>query len=411
MLKIENKLIDFIKKNIVFILMIIATLLGLLLRGSGIYVESDDFRIWLDLWFSEISNLGVQSLGKQVGNYNISYQMIILLISKVPIFSPLFKYKMVSMVFDFVLSVSSALLVYEITNHSKIRACFTYIIVFCSLNVVFNSAYWAQCDSIYCSFIVLGLYFLIKEKNTAAFLMFGISFAFKLQMVFILPFLLLYWFIRQKYSLLHFLLIPLVNIVFFIPTLFFGRPISDIYSVYINQMQEYSRIQMNAPNIYAILLSYNRGRCSYLYYSGASFKWLGIALTFLILISVFVFMIIRNFDLTDKENTMAVLIWSLWTIFMFLPFMHDRYGYLLDIMLIITSIVFYQKLYWVFAVVCNASSINTTCFFLFGSDVISLKVVALIYTSFYLLFTVILVYRILGIDFRQLLQYNRVQSE
>ena len=404
MLQIENKFIRFIRQHILFILMITATLLGLLLRGSGIYVKSGDFISFLDDWFSEIHRSGLRSLGKQVGNYNIPYQMIILLISKIPIFSPLVKYKMVSGVFDFVLSVSSALLVYELSNRS-------YIIVFCSLNVVFNSASWAQCDSIYSSFIVLGLYFLVKEKNTAAFVMFGISFAFKLQTIFILPFLLLYWFVRQKYSLLHFLLIPLADIIFFIPTLFFGRPISDIYSIYINQMQKYSRIQMNAPNIYAILLPYNRVRCSYLYYSGASFKWLGIALTFLILISVFVFMIIRNFDLTDKENTMAVLIWSLWTIFMFLPFMHDRYGYLLDIILIMTSIVFYRKLYWLFAVVCNACSVNTACFFLFRSDVISLKAVALIYTSFYLLFTAMLVYRISGIDFRRLQQYNRVQSE
>ncbi|MBQ2444174.1 MAG: hypothetical protein II501_02710, partial [Clostridia bacterium] len=145
----EKKIVDFVKKNIVWFFLVFATFAGIIMRYNGMKYASADYNFHLRIWWDEIS---VSGLSNQVGDYNIPYQTIIFILVHLP-FNSLVSYKLLSIFFDIILSVSSALFVYELSHHSKIKASFAYVAVFCSLNVVFNSAYWAQCDSIYSCFI------------------------------------------------------------------------------------------------------------------------------------------------------------------------------------------------------------------------------------------------------------------
>ena len=51
------------------------------------------------------------------------------------------------------------------------------------------------------------------------------------------------------------------------------------------------------------------------------------------------FLLHRQGFMESLENQLHVLIWTAWTCLMFLPLMHDRYGYLVEILLIVAAFV------------------------------------------------------------------------
>lgn len=185
------------------------------------------------------------------------YQIITYLLTLTPL-GPLYSYKALSIVFDFVLAVSAALLVYYFdSKKSHLKPVFTYALVFCSMTVVLNSSFRAQCDSIYVSFNLLSIYFLKKEKNIPSFVMLGIAFAFKLQSVFILPVYLFYYICTRKTSILHFLIIPAVDFLMCLPAIILGRNPLGFIAIYAEQTDCGMLIQMNCPNIFAFICDGN----------------------------------------------------------------------------------------------------------------------------------------------------------
>lgn len=257
----------------------------------------------------------------------------------------------------------------------KIKSVITYALVFCSLTVVLNSAFWAQCDSIYVSFIILAIYFIKKDKNILSFVMLGLAFAFKLQFIFILPVFLFYYVSTRKISLLHFLIIPVVNLIMCLPSLFFGRNIFDTFTIYMEQTDYGKLIQMNCPNIYAFMC--NGGDPSNYYL----FKTFSIVLTVTVLGIALALVIYKKVDLTDNQNFLITSIWTVFTCLIFLSSMHERYTYLLDILLII-FVILTGKRVWL-AVACNLVSLRGYCYYLFEFEALDLKTTAVIYVSLY----------------------------
>ena len=171
MTKAESKVIDFIKKHILLFLLIAVTIIAIFLRVCGMDFQSDDFNSFLNSWWSIIKLNDFTGLATQVGNYNIPYQVIIYLMTLLPL-NALYAYKIVSIIFDFVLAISTAMLVYSFAkNNRRLKAILTYSAVLLSTTVIFNSSFWAQCDSIYTSFIILAILFLHKDKPIASFVL------------------------------------------------------------------------------------------------------------------------------------------------------------------------------------------------------------------------------------------------
>lgn len=379
----ERKFFDFIQKNIIFIFLGAVTVCGTLLRAFGIDFQSDDFNSFLNPWWSQIQYGGINGLAKQVGNYNIPYQIITYILTLLP-FSALHSYKLLSIIFDFVLAVSAAMLVYSFSKkYVKIKAAVAYALTFCSITVILNSSFWAQCDSIYVAFILLSIYFLEKEKNIASFIFVGIAFAFKLQTVFILPFYIFYYISTQKISILHFLIIPITDVVMCLPAVLLGRPVKDIIEIYLVQTDYGKLIQMNCPNFYALICNGNDMTYYYL------LKSFSIILTLTILGSVLCFAIYKKIDMTDKENILLTAIWTVFTCIMFLSSMHERYGYLIDILAIIYAMLNTKRI-WL-AIVCNLISLRGYCYYLFNYDILDIKLTAILYAAVYFYVTYIFV--------------------
>lgn len=78
------------------------------------------------------------------------------------------------------------------------------------------------------------------------------------------------------------------------------------------------------------------------------------------------------------EEFLKTASWTVWTCLMFLPSMHERYGYLLDVLLIILA--FKNKKYFSFTTITVLSSIMTygNYFFANGSNVKLISIILII---------------------------------
>lgn len=377
MTAVEKRIIEFIKKYLPLLIFIGATLIGLIIRYKAIDFRSDDFNSFLNGWWIKIQNGGFESLSKQVGNYNIPYQVIIYFLTLLP-FEALTAYKLLSIVFDIALAISASLVVCEALKRKffSFVPALTYTLVFCSITVIFNSAFWAQCDSIYVTFILLAIYSMMKNKNILAFVFLGVSLAFKLQVVFILPVFLYYYFSSRKISILHFFIIPAVDFLICLPVVFMGRDILDIVRIYVDQTDYGKLIQMNCPNIYAFMCN---GADQQYYHL---FKPISIWLTLLVLAVGLCMVLYKKVDLTNVENFLFTSVWTSFSCLMFLSSMHERYSYLLDILLILYVVV--ARKHYAIAVISALVSLRGYSYYLFANyEVLTLQWTAVIFVGLY----------------------------
>lgn len=374
---VEKRIIDFIKAHLPLLMIIGATVIGLIIRIMAMDFKSDDFNSFLNGWWNIIQKGGAASLSKQVGNYNIPYQIIIYLLTLLP-FEALTAYKLISIIFDVALAFSAALVVCEALKRKffSFIPALTYTLVFCSITVIFNSAFWAQCDSIYVTFILFAIYMLMKDRNILAFVFLGCSLAFKLQVVFILPVFLYYYFSSKKISIFHFFIIPAVDFLICLPIIFMGRNITDIVKIYIDQTDYGKLIQMNCPNFYAFMCNGSDMQYYYL------FKPISIWLTLLILAVGLCIVLYKKVDLTNVENFLFTAVWTSFTCLMFLSSMHERYSYLLDILLILYVVV--ARRHYAIAVISALVSLRGYCYYLFDNyEVLTLQWTAVIFVGLY----------------------------
>lgn len=127
--------------------------------------ESGDYNADLLPWFLEIKEAGgIQALHKQVGNYNIPYQILIALMTYLP-FKTLYLYKGLSILFDFLFAAGCGLLICTVKKSYSIELFVgVYAAVLYIPTIIMDSAVWAQCDSIYCFFIIMAVWSLYCEK-------------------------------------------------------------------------------------------------------------------------------------------------------------------------------------------------------------------------------------------------------
>ena len=322
MTRAEKRCWDWIIQHRLKFLIAVSTLLSLWARYGLRTIVSGDMQSCLLPWYDVIDSLGgIKALSVQIGNYNIPYQTAIALLTYLPII-PIYAYKGLSIFFDYALGVAVAAGVYELTKN-RTKACVSYTAVIMLPTVLLNSAAWGQCDSIFTFFMVASFVLLMKNRYPAAFLMYGCSFAFKLQAVFFLPFLIFYYVWSRKISILHFLLALIPIIVLSLGALLQGRSISSLFTVYQDQIiAEEPKISWNYPSFWLLLVK------NFTFDGSDHYQEvypLCIAVT-VILLGLIMLCFIRR----EKMDSAALLLtaaWMLYTCVFFLPSMHDRYAY------------------------------------------------------------------------------------
>lgn len=323
----ENKFKNFIldKKNLRILFLVIISILAVVIRISVIKFRSHDYENYLAKWIEQIKQMGgFRSLKYIIGDYNVPYIVFLTILSYIPI-SPLIFIKAFSIIFDFICAIYASKLVYSIVNKgetSKILSDICYALILFLPTVFINSSIWGQCDIIYVTFIIMSLYYLNKNRVFLSFVLLGVSFAFKLQFIFILPLYVLYYFKKKNISLLHFLLIPIVNIIMCLPAIIMGKSIKDCILIYFNQVSEYPKIVMGYPNLYNIFVEFFDSQSMVL-----------VILTVIIIGILLYYILSKKIDL-DKNIIRIGLMFSAIMVF-FLPRMHERYGFLPEVLAVI----------------------------------------------------------------------------
>lgn len=375
--KIEKRILGKIDSALPWLMIIGASLFAAIIRVSMFPVISEDMDVCLLSWYEQIAENG---LYEQVGNYNMVYQFLIWLMTKLPI-PALYSYKILSCIFDYVLAAVCAWLIVTIDGENKPwNGIWTYIAVLLCPIVFINSGAWGQCDAIYCSFAVLGLIFLIKERYNCSLLFLGLSFAFKLQAAFILPIYLFVYFTRRKFSILRFLLIPLVMVVTALPLLFWGRSLSDMVLIYFEQTTTYHAMAANYPSLWTIVCEA---------FDPYHYRYLAIAaLVFTVgVLAVVMVLWIRAEYHTNGINLLIMAFLLTYTCVLFLPSMHERYGFFYEMCAIVIAVLMPKTIPLCIGLILL--SMNTYGVYLFKIPTVY-PVLACINIALYLAYTFIL---------------------
>ena len=155
-----------------------------------------------------------------------------------------------------------------------------------------------------------------------------------------------------------------------------GLIVQDIIKIYVDQTDYGKQIQMNYPNLYAFMCDRMNTENYYL------LKGFAVLLTLTVLAAGMFLILRKRVDLSDNKKLLMTGIWSVFTCLMFLSSMHERYAYLLDILLLIYF--FSTRRHPFTAVIALMISLRGYCFYLFGDyEVISLGMTSIVNIGLY----------------------------
>ena len=342
---------------------------------------SGDFVGFLDPWMDQIRRLGgIPSLGHDISNYSSAYMIIMSLLSYLPV-DALYSLKAVSVIFDYIAAFAIMALIYGLTASPR-RALVGMAAFLMLPTVLLNGAYWAQCDIIYGAFIILAITYYSygdapgapKSRLTAsarAFLLLGVALAFKLQTLLILPFFIILWLCpyragdggRREIMAWHFLLLPMPYVLFTIPGIILGRSAISSLGVYFSQAEQYPWLTLNYPNIYAFF-----GQTFLSDYQIPELAYAGFLMTVCTLgLLAYVFYVKKV--RMDAQMMMTLALFSLCLSLYGLPYMHERYGILVDVLAVVYAVLRPKKIPIAMGLI--ASSLMSYALFLFGVELLS----------------------------------------
>jgi Gpi18-like mannosyltransferase len=317
------------------VLAVILILAGLILRIMGLGIITEDMRVFYVKWYELLSRQGFSALQAGFSDYTPPYLYLLWITTWSRSLIPeVIAIKLLSMLFD----LGNAFWIYKISSIKYPQGLIPLAgaaIFFALPTFILDSAWWGQVDSIYTFFVLTSLYFLLKNKPLRAMIFFGIAFSFKLQAIFLAPYLLLLT-LKRRIPYLYSLVVPGVYIAMMIPAILMGRPILDTLTIYLTQTNVFRLLNTNAPNLYLFI----------------SNDWydpvlkFGLGLTALLAL----LWVIGNLRYT-KTWTPEIMIMGAAVCAMMIPFflpkMHDRYFYVADVLFLLLAIYLPRMWYWV----------------------------------------------------------------
>ena len=310
------------------------TLIGLGIRVILRVVITDDWLMYWDPWISDLKEMGFSYLATDRYDYTPTFVYILWAISRLPI-NPMTAYKGLHCVLDFVAAGILGKMIWKVTR-SKRKGILSYGLFLIVPTIWANSALWAQCDIIFMTFLLLCFYYLFEDRPCKAMFFYGMAFVFKLQSLFIFPFLVILW-VNKKVDLKHFLWIPALYFLSIVPAWIAGRPLMDLINIYMAQgAQDVWSLSIKWPNIYQII-----GNQFFLLEYTSAGTWLILGILMVILYA----MAQKRYRITNEFIVQMALFFAILTPW-FLPHMHERYGCVADILAIIYAMMNTKKFYF-----------------------------------------------------------------
>lgn len=298
-----------------------------------------DYKTYTIPWVDFYRENGiVKGLSIGIGDYYIPYNLVLAFASLFDCepfyifcpFSYIFEYIMVLYLYKTVMLLMGLEGSKELSEKDKYIKCWIALLLVLPM-VVANGAIWKQSDAVYAALICVAFYYFAKKKYTLTFIWVGVAFSLKFQTVFIIPFLLMVYFVQKEFSILQFFWIPAMYLIAGLPAVLCGQRITHVYGTYYRQMNEYGAMTINAPVIYVI------GLTEYMYHHVA------IVITMAAFAFMLAYLIINKIDM--NVNFLFYLAgWSVMTCFEFLPSMHERYDYLAIVILTVIAMIFRHRI-------------------------------------------------------------------
>jgi len=164
-------------------------ILAILIRYSLLDYKSLDYTGKVSHWYNFIKSNGFSAFATNFSTYSPPYLYLLYLLIRInPDMSSLIGVKIPRLICDFV----CAYYVYRIVKVKSSNSTVPLLAgmaVLLAPTVILNSTYWGQSDSIYTAALVACVYYLITHKNWPAMFAYGIALSFKLQAIFLAPFL------------------------------------------------------------------------------------------------------------------------------------------------------------------------------------------------------------------------------
>lgn len=307
----------FIQKRPLLFISFALFILSIFIRYQIIGLSNGDMLIF-ERWYHRLYRLGIAGLASEkFSNYPPLYLYLLWIIrTQSNWLGASVGIKLIPTAFDFLSAFAIFLMARIKFSDDK---PYLYAAIFFTLpTTLFNSTGWGQIESLYTSFLLLCIYFLLKEKSIYALIMFGFAFSVKSQSIFLLPFLGIL-FLKGRIRWYHFLLVPTIYIILAIPTAMLGRSWSSILQIYIRQVGQSRILSLNAPNLY-IFVSDNYSKIGML---------IGMVI-FLIAMAAWGWVNWRAKITFNHRQIILMALASLALVPFVLPKMHDRYFYPVD---------------------------------------------------------------------------------
>jgi Gpi18-like mannosyltransferase len=270
------------------------------------------------------------------------------------------------------MSIMSGLIIYDITK-SRTKAIGIYSIMMLVPTVANNSALWGQCDVIYTTAILCAIYFLMNDKPAKGMFFYGIAFTLKLQSLFVFPALIVFWALK-KVDLKHFLFMPLMYFVGFLPAWIAGRPLKECILIYAVQAEKSPQLTLGYPNIYQIV-----GGNEFIDVYSSAAIWLTLGFMMVVM-----YYIARSKVEISKEFMIQLFLFFVLLSMCFLPFMHERYAYVADVLSVIFAFIYIKKFY----VALLQILISFSAYSIILSAYVNVPVVIYSFASIFLIFEI-----------------------
>lgn len=313
--------------------LILVSVSALLLLGRLFFfsIETSDFTDFLKPWTEWLrANGHFRRLGTEIGNYNVPYMVLLALFSCFD-FPELYLIKYTGVLCDLLQAFCLFGIVYTVSR-STLRAAVAYSVSLLLPTVFINASVWGQCDSLYVSLALLAFYLCLNQKSAAGMIALGVSFAFKLQAVFLIP--VFFPFLlsgRLKWRSLP--LFPAAYLLAVSPALLTGRRFRDVVLFYVSSASTVgSALNYNSPSIFALPTVYGR-------FASDRLSMLGIALAALLCLLCCLLFLLRRKKINQEALLFAALLLTC-GIPLFLPHMHDRYFYFCDVLTLAVACVY-----------------------------------------------------------------------
>ena len=329
--------------------------LAIVLRVLCLDHVTYDYRDFLSQWAAFFrDNGGFAAIKQPIGDYNVPYLYFMAAISYLPV-PDLYAIKLFSILFDVILAWGGLRLTQALTGRRDGPAGpLVFLALFLLPTVVLNGSFWGQCDSLYGALVLHALACVPDGRPKTSVALLAVAFSFKLQTIFLIPLWGALW-LAGRVKFTHLLVFPAAYGATVLPALLLGKPLGDILSVYFNQAGQYTTaLTFNAPSVFAFL-PYG-AEVDQAFWSRA-----GILTAFVLCLFVLAWARRRR-DTLDRDDMMAAAAVLALGVPFFLPYMHERYLFLADVITLVWA--FRDKRRIPIAALTELSSLSSYCVYL-----------------------------------------------